>query len=289
MPNGTRRGNRMITLSLLDTGYCKHPEAVVLSGASLKPAKFPSTVAVLEHRKHGVILFDTGYSERFFSATDPFPERLYRWLTPVSHQDSQSAVAQLKRRGISASDVRTIIVSHFHADHVGGLRDFPNATFLYNEHAYQALRHKSRWGRLLAGFLADLIPDDFTQRSQVLTPNTLRQGILPYAPFCDGYDLLGDGSLIAIELPGHAPGQIGLWVQTVSGPVFLVADACWRNQAYTEGRLPHRLTGLLHDSWSAYQSTVANLHMLHTRHPEIPIVACHCDDVLPEARICSAA
>ena len=39
----------------------------------------------------------------------------------------------LRQFGIDAADVRTIIVSHMHFDHVGALPSFPKATFHLQE------------------------------------------------------------------------------------------------------------------------------------------------------------
>ena len=78
-------------------------------GAAWKPARFPAGCALIVHREHGPVLFDTGYAGRFVAATDPFPARLYRWLTPVSLPAGCSAVEQLAALGIAADDVRTVV------------------------------------------------------------------------------------------------------------------------------------------------------------------------------------
>ena len=64
-------------------GSCSHPEAMTIAGGSLCAADFPSMVGVIRHPSRGVFLFDTGYDPAFIDATQPFPERLYRWTTPV--------------------------------------------------------------------------------------------------------------------------------------------------------------------------------------------------------------
>src|SRR4051812_5706786 len=124
-----------VTLEIRYAGLCRHPEGMVVRGAPWRSQPFPALFGVVTHPTHGVTLFDTGYSERFVRETSAFPARLYRWLTPpeVTHDDT--AVAQLARAGIKAEDVKRIVISHFHADHVAGLRDFPNAELVATREA----------------------------------------------------------------------------------------------------------------------------------------------------------
>jgi len=57
-----------------------------------------------------------GYADRFETATTPFPERFYRWLTPVTLKPEEALGVQLAGLGIAAGDVRHVVLSHFHAD-----------------------------------------------------------------------------------------------------------------------------------------------------------------------------
>jgi glyoxylase-like metal-dependent hydrolase (beta-lactamase superfamily II) len=197
-----------------------------------KTVQFPAIFALLEHPTQGQILFDTGYSERFFTETRRFPASLYRRLTPVYLRPEETAVRQLAVRGIAATDVRMVIISHFHADHVCGLADFPNARYCYFEDAYTTVCQRRGLRALRAAFLPGLIPPDFVERSQPITISQFQPLPPAYTPFDRGVDLFGDGALIAVCVPGHAAGQMGLFVQTDGGEhYFLVADACWHSRA----------------------------------------------------------
>ena len=48
-------------------------------------------------------------------------------ITKVVIEDHQELKNQLQSFGIKTNDINHIIISHFHADHIGGLQDFPNA------------------------------------------------------------------------------------------------------------------------------------------------------------------
>ena len=268
-----------VKLSFLQAGYTKHPEATVLAGGSRRPVRFGSSVAVIEHPTEGVILFDTGYSERFYTETRRFPNKIYALITPVTVGPEDSAAAQLRARGIRAGDVRTVVLSHFHADHIAGAADFPRAAYVYQLEAYLGVRDRGTVARIAAGFLPGLLPADFDDRSHPLFFAEARAG-LGVGAYDVGWDLCGDGSVVLVDLPGHARGHSGLIVRATGGVTwFLVADACWTSRSYRERRMPHRIAGLIMDDWGDYQRTLEGLHGFAAEHPEVRIVPCHCAEV----------
>lgn len=268
-----------VKLRMIQAGYCTHPERVVLGGGSWKSCRFPAMVGVIEHPTEGLMLFDTGYSHRFHEETSRFPNMLYARVTPVFYRPEDAAVTQLEAMGYKAEDVRAVFVSHFHGDHVAALDDFPQARFACSQDGYDTLRSLSGFAALTKGFLPGLVPADFAQRLMPFEacPEVDLTGRLD--PFTRGYDLFGDGMLIAVPLPGHAVGHYGLLVETEKAPVFLVGDACWTSRSYTELRLPSPLAQLIFSDKRAYAETLRGLHALHQERPEVTIVPSHCQDL----------
>ncbi len=247
---------------------------------------FPATVALLHHERLGPVLFDTGYSPHFYDATKKFPEKLYALITPVEIPVGATLLDQLKQRNIQAEDIQYIILSHFHADHIGGLLDFPKAQFIYLQAAYAPLQHIGRLRAILGyGFLKQLIPDNFLARSLALKITAQNNTQLDYAFFNKGHDIFGDGSIIAVELPGHAPGHMGLMVHADNGHYFLVGDACWVKENYINSSPPHWLVRhmVLHDA-KKYEHTLDQLKHFSLQHPKIHIIPCHCEQSLDSAR-----
>lgn len=269
-----------VELTLLAAGHCTHLEAVVMRGGRWRQVRFPSMVGVIRHPTRGVILFDTGYTERFHRETRPFPARLYAWTTPVHYQPHQAAAAQLALLGIRADEVGLVLLSHLHADHVGGARDFPRARFVCSEEAWRRTRDLRGWAAVRRAFLPGLLPDDF--ESRVEATEGLRQVELPLRlrPFQTGADLFGDGSVVIVPLPGHAPGHYGVLLDTEPAPTFLVGDACWLSRQYRENLLPHPIVNLILDDPRAYRESLRRLHELHRREPRIALLPSHCSEVL---------
>jgi len=265
----------MVEITFLKAGYCTHPEVMVLPGGSWKSIVFPALFALIRHPL-GWILFDTGYSERFYRETQYLPNKLYALLTTVYLQPQESAVAQLEQLGIEPNDIKYIIISHFHADHIGGLKDFPQAKFICFKSGYHAIKNKRGFKALKAGFLSGLMPDNFEKRVIFAENNNTIKLPDNFTPFAQGFDLFGDGSLIAIELPGHAVGQMGLYLTDNSGKqYFLIADACWLSRAYQELIYPQRIADILFADKTAYRETLKKINQLYRNNPDVKIVPSH--------------
>jgi glyoxylase-like metal-dependent hydrolase (beta-lactamase superfamily II) len=275
-----------LKITVLQAGFCTCPEHLAIRGGAWHGIPFPAMFVLFEHPRLGPMLFDTGYSYRFFEETRLFPNSLYRRLTPVTLREDQLAVNQLATFNLKPSDVTHVFISHFHADHVAALADFDRARYVYLPQAYTALRRMHGSGAVARGFLSGLLPGDFELRSAPVDVSRPRPLPLEYAPFVTGYDLLGDGSLLGVELPGHAAGQMGILARGDDDQTwFFVADAAWLARAVDEDRPPHALANFLFADPKAYRATLSGLHTLHLKHPEVRVIPSHCARTL--ARIVS--
>ena len=267
---------------ILEAGYCRHPGYMVDTQTSWDLQRFASTVVLMEHPKQGFILFDTGYSEKFHEATRYFPEKFYALVTPVNVDKEHSALGQIEALGLRARDIRHVILSHFHADHVCGLSDFPQAQYIHVGQAFDQLKGLSRWKRAQASFLLSLFPTDFLSRSRCLDLDSFNvQGPSEISSF-RSFDLFNDESIFVVDLPGHAEGHLGLYINDPQKPFFFVGDASWRTQSLKNGTLPSVVTALVHQNWSQFKNTFFRLSELVHRSPKISVVTCHCEDSLIE-------
>lgn len=271
----------MLTLELFTTGHCVVPEGHVLRGGSRQPMECHALVGLIGHPEHGWSLWDAGYAMRMFDATEAWPYRAFRYATPLRLRPELDAARQLAARGLAPADVRRVIVSHFHADHIAGLLDFPQAEIVASAAALEGLRGASGLAALRRGYLPALLPADLAARARPL-------------PAFDGpplphlgptHDLFGDGSLLLVALPGHARGQIGALLQTADGPVLLAADGAWTRRSIRERRPPGRLTYLLVDDVQAMLATIDALHAFAAARPDVWIVPTHCPEAYQECKI----
>ncbi|MBP6209882.1 MAG: MBL fold metallo-hydrolase [Anaerolineales bacterium] len=270
-------------IDILHAGYCTAPEHIAIHGGRWRTIHFPAMFALFRHPKFGAMLFDTGYSYRFFDETKKFPKRIYRWMTPVTLREEDLVVNQLAGLGLRLQDISHVFISHFHADHIGSLVDLNWSRFVYLPHAFSHLRHLPPQEDMKHAYLRGLVPTDFASRSQevdITKPILLSE---EYLPFKTGYDLLGDGSLIGVELPGHAHGQMGIFARDDSGCVFFfVADAAWLKRSIVENRPPHKIADNLFPDPAAYRETLGTLQNYYQTHPNTHVIPSHCEETIAQ-------
>lgn len=272
---------------LLKVGHCKHPGKMADSSRSWRAERFPALVALIKHRQLGFILFDTGYTDDFNQATSCFPERLYRWVMPMSLPAEEALLSQLARIGVTADEIRYVFISHFHADHISGLKQFNHARFICSRTEYQQIKNCSRFSAVRKGFIKSLLPDNFEQRCLFIEDHEVISLPKDMSPFHLGYDLFCDSSCIAIGLPGHSQGQFGLRMNTplantgtdeLTQPrsLFFIADSCWCIDAIIGSAKPLALANFVMESSDYYNNTVERLRTLHKENPTIELIPSHC-------------
>jgi glyoxylase-like metal-dependent hydrolase (beta-lactamase superfamily II) len=265
-----------IEWQLFEAGFCMHPEASSRAGASWKACEFPAMVALLRHPARGWMLFDTGYGQAFIDATRRLPERAYRWVTPVTWNPRQSAIAKIQSLGIDPADIKCVLISHFHGDHVGGLSDFPHAEPWCSREAWDDLHARSRLPALARGLLPALAPRNLKDALHFYEDTISVRLSSALAPFATGFDLFKDGSVFAVPLPGHAPGHFGVCFHDGRRWIFLVADAAWSIQAITDNAPPPLWTTYLLGHTETYRRTLADLHALAARDSGVSLLPAHC-------------
>lgn len=257
----------MLRLTTLKIGECRAP-AFCAGLPGLRAATFPALATLIE-TENTCVLVDTGYGPAFFAATRGFPARIYRWTTPVRLRDDEHLSHQLPQR----PDL--IFLTHMHADHSAGLIDLPaEIPVTASAAAIADLRERSDLASLRAA-CPPLLRDGILARNPV--PLEERSAIptgLDEFPW--GRDLLGDGRLIAIPLPGHGIGQTGLWIPEIAR--FLIADAAFSRKSLRENRMPPGIVLSRLGDTAAYRQTFSKLRQLMQRRPDMTIDPAHCPE-----------
>ena len=262
---------------MLEVGHCLHLECSAMRGGRWSVCEFPSLVGLLRHPARGWILFDTGYSQRFLDATARLPGAMYRWVTPVRFDSRRALASQLRELNIDPDEIGGIVLSHFHADHVAGVLDFPGVPLFCSRAGWEAMRSRGRLAALRIGLLPELAPETLVGRVKFFED-------LPAASYkgLTGYDLFGDRSLVALELPGHSAGHFGVQFKgSDDRDVMLIGDASWSTRAIRENRPPPAWTTGWLGSTSVYRQTLGNLHALSRAMPDLQLVPSHCREWRP--------
>jgi N-acyl homoserine lactone hydrolase len=216
----------------INTGYILGPgELMAMTGSRAKAfrslrspketwLKAPVPVFLLEHPGAGLILVDTGLHASV--AVDPKQNmggligRLYNFeMAP-----EQTAVAQLRGRGIDPSDIKLVVMTHMHMDHASAISDFTEATYVLGEGEWEAFTAPRA---TFKGYVKKQGAHAVDYREVVYDTRLANS----YSTFGRSFDLFGDGSVRLVYTPGHSEGHQSLVVRLKGREALLIGDAIY--------------------------------------------------------------
>lgn len=235
---------------------------------------------VLEHAREGIILVDGGYGPEIRNARGLKPW-LYRRFIGAPKVGVTPAMA-LEHLGYAPEDIRHLILTHTHADHVCNLGIVPADARIHMPRGAIEQFTTACTGdvpRLRTGDFPELLPTRFIPQLEAIeekAPIRLEQDT---GEDIFGYDLLGDYSLLATPMPGHADFHTGLMINGCKGwahPVVYGVDAAWTYEELYEDKasLAARFTERNQDQAKETKALLAK-----HQHAGHGVILCHDDRI----------
>jgi glyoxylase-like metal-dependent hydrolase (beta-lactamase superfamily II) len=226
----------------------------------------PVYAFAIEHRD-GVILVDSGSNAGLNSLPRWHP--YFRLAVRFEIEREQEAGPQLRALGIGRRDVKTVVLTHLHIDHDGGLADFDASTVLVSP---GELKAASGFAGEIRGYLPQRWPKGFDPQPLALADET-------FGPFSKSRRVTADGAVVAIPTPGHTGDHLSLAVDDDDGLVILAGDASYTEANMTAGQVD----GVSADETVA-RATLAKLRDLATRRSAVYLPTHDPDSALRLAR-----
>jgi glyoxylase-like metal-dependent hydrolase (beta-lactamase superfamily II) len=229
----------------------------------------------------GLVLVDSGLGlrdraeprKRFGSA------RLY--VRPVFDEE-ETAIRQVAALGFDPHDVRHIVLTHFDADHTGGLADFPWAqVHLTGGEAEAALNPRGRVEK------SRYLPAQHDHHPTLVRHEPGRGDV--WKGFAAAEELVDIGpGVVLLSLPGHTRGHAAVAVDLGGLWVLHVGDAFYHHsQIDGTGQAPRALTvleRLVAADWKQVQANHERLAELWAAgDPELLLVNAHDPSLLARA------
>jgi N-acyl homoserine lactone hydrolase len=196
--------------------------------------KAPIQAFLLEHPSAGPMLVDTGFHSSVAvsprSNLGAFGTVIYR---DIDMRPEQAVAAQLRDKGIEASSVNAVIMTHLHPDHASAISDFPEATFLVSKAEWEAASH----GGQRDGYVKRQFDHGFDYRLVDFDSEQANS----FSGFARSLDVFGDGSVRLAFTPGHTLGHMSVVLQTASGEVLVAGDAIFMHKTLEDDHLPFSL------------------------------------------------
>jgi glyoxylase-like metal-dependent hydrolase (beta-lactamase superfamily II) len=168
----------------------------------------PYTCLVVETGEH-TVLIDAGGGPIGATADAVFPG--------IDHTTTRTGdlVANLEAAGIAPSDIDTVVITHAHPDHIGGMLG-EDGTLVFGEARYVFGREE--WAFWFSDEATAHVPADFVGMA--------RRALEPAQ---DRLTLVGDGDeivpgIVALEAFGHTPGHLALAIGSGRDALLHIVD-----------------------------------------------------------------
>ncbi|MEO7457744.1 MAG: N-acyl homoserine lactonase family protein [Gemmatimonadaceae bacterium] len=191
-------------------------------------------LAWLIRHPEGDILVDTGETPQammrgYYPNLNPY----YRSHIRVEIGPEEELGAQLRRLGVDPAALRTVLTTHLHTDHAGGLSALANAEVWTHERELALSRGLGGWIR---GYVAKSFPRGFAPRTYTFTGG-------PVGPFARSHVVTRAGDVHVVETAGHTDGHCSVIVTANDTTYFIAGDATYDEASLldlaVDGLSPH--------------------------------------------------
>jgi glyoxylase-like metal-dependent hydrolase (beta-lactamase superfamily II) len=211
LKNDSLINNQGLKLHVFNTGMNKVSRLLV---GKINPWR-PAPAFVIEHPKFGLLVFDSGLSSEITINGEKMLHPITSFLFDARTEVGRDLPSQMKSVKLLPKNVNKVIFSHLHFDHIGNSDAFINANYYIGEEIN--LKKLTKMDGYEPEFMNSINKKHPFKRIKF---NEAK----PYTTFEKTIDLLGDGTLIAIQGNGHQTGGISLFINLLNGSILLTGD-----------------------------------------------------------------
>jgi glyoxylase-like metal-dependent hydrolase (beta-lactamase superfamily II) len=253
-----------VSFSVIAGADMQSQEGFSVRGGSLTKSFISGLAAFMIEHPHGRVLIDAGVARDVRQHLKAAP-LLIRTLASLTVK--QPTIDALTAHGLGPGDLRAIVLTHSHWDHVSGLADLREVPVWITAEELAHARSDDEGGKLY-------------RQLEAQGPLQLHDLIFDrgaYGPFAASHDFFGDGSVVLVPMPGHTPGSVGVFVNLPSGRRFLIiGDTSWTKEGIDwPAEKPWLARRMVDFDAAGVRKQLVLLHQLQRANPNLSIVPAH--------------
>jgi len=248
-------------VSVLHTGKMFSKAGFAYRGGALGEERIFGMAAILVQHPQGALLIDAGFGRNVeaHALTTPWLMRKTSRL-----EKEPPAADQLRAAGFDPGQLRGILLTHAHWDHVSGVEDFPGVPVWVP----QAERDFIASGHIAATLAASF--GNVAWRIYDFPDG-------PYLGFDSSYDVFKDGTVVVVPAPGHTPGSVITFVTPPGARRYaFVGDLVWQREGVEiPAERPWLSRRLVDGDAASVRTWIVRMHALAGSVPGLVIVPAH--------------
>mgnify|MGYP000061575506 FL=1 len=257
MPTASGAG---VEVKVLTTAVLESKQTFLVEEGSFDPAE---TALVAVWVRHGTthFLVDAGLGKAHDAHFALQPWQLQTFSTLKMQQPLG---ALLQANGVNANTLAGVLLTHAHWDHTSGLGDLDNVqVFLHPAERLTVSPHSDS-----TNILADVVKPE--QMQDVVFDDG------PLLGFARSADFFKDGSVVAVEMPGHTLGSLGVFLRLQDGrAALLIGDTSWTLEGVCRPAHKPEMARIADTDLHRVDVALAQLHQLAKAHDDLLVVPAH--------------
>ena len=266
--------SKLVSIRFFSCGYEEYDFSECFINSNDGKKKLPVNVILIEHKKLGNMLINTGCAETLKRNVTQYTKYKLRHKLEFSHKSG--IIQQLEKEDTDPLCIRKVLLTHCSPECCGALPLLPKYELISSAQVMCMIK----LGQTDNDMLKATMPGKNVpiKAAGVYTGETTLRKYFKWV-----YDILGDGSVLGVDLKGHTREMMGFFLPEAG--IFYAADAAPDESVLEKELVPSEKLLALQADPDDYLLTLTTLRKMYREMPDVRFVFLHSQSVHSEPSI----